>query len=112
VADSPADKLRANIETMRNLEENLRELWYNPFEIPLVLQFNKRHLPDAIPVEVFRSYLARDGCPQFKAVAICGQGVIDTLRRPSTWWWPGSKLEGEAWRRSSPKRFLRRFCIE
>ncbi len=80
VADSQADKLRANIETMRNLEENLRELGYNPFDIPLVLQFNKRDLADAIPVEVFRSYLARDGCPQFEAVAIRRQGVIDTLK--------------------------------
>jgi len=44
VADSQADKLRANTQTMRNLEENLRELWYNPFDIPLVLQFNKRDL--------------------------------------------------------------------
>jgi len=104
-------KLRANIETMRNLEENLRELWYNLFDIPSVLQFNKRDLPDAIPVEVLRPYLARDGWPQFEAVAIHGQGVTDTLRWPSTWWWPGSKLEGEAWRRNSPKRFLRRFCI-
>jgi len=96
---------------MRNLEENPRELWYNPFDIPLVLQSNKRDLPEAIPVGVLRSHLARDGCPQFEAVAIRGQGVIDTFRRPSTWWWPGFKLEGEAWRTRSPKRFLRRFCI-
>jgi signal recognition particle receptor subunit beta len=80
VADSQADKLRANIETMRNLEDNLRELGYNPLNIPLVLQFNKRDLADAIPVEVLRSYLARDRCPQFEAVAIRGQGVIDTLK--------------------------------
>jgi len=46
----------------------------------LVLQFNKRDLSDAIPVEVLRSYLARGGCPHFEAVAIRGQGVIDTLK--------------------------------
>lgn len=80
VADSQANKLRTNIDTMRNLEENLRELGYNPFDIPLVLQFNKRDLPDAIPLEVLRSYLARDGCPQFESVAVRGQGVIDTLK--------------------------------
>jgi len=72
-------KLRANTADAEP-EENLRELWYNPFDIPLVLQFNKRDLADAIPVEVLRSYLARDGCPQFEAVTIHGQGVIDTLK--------------------------------
>jgi len=46
----------------------------------LVLQFNKRDLADVIPVEVLRSYLARDGGSQFEAVAICGQGAIDILK--------------------------------
>jgi len=44
---------------------NLRELGYNPFDIPLVLQFNKRDLPDPIPVEILCSYLVRDRCPHF-----------------------------------------------
>lgn len=53
---------------------------YNPSDVPLVLQFNKRDLPDAILDEGLRFYLARDGCPQFAAVAVRGQGVIDTLK--------------------------------
>lgn len=65
MADSQADKLRAKIEKIWGLEENLRELGYNPFDIPLVLQFNKRDLPDPISVEILCSYLARDGCPHF-----------------------------------------------
>ncbi len=80
VADSQPDKLEANIETLDNLEDNLRELGYNPEEIPLVMQFNKRDLPQALPAETLRSYLARDGAPCFEAVAVKGQGVIDTLK--------------------------------
>ncbi len=80
VADSQADKMKASIEMIQSLEENLRELGYNPLDVPLGLQFNKRGLRDAIPVEVLRSHLARDGCLQFEAVAIRGQGVIDTLK--------------------------------
>ncbi|MFQ5886563.1 MAG: hypothetical protein ACE5II_04935 [Anaerolineae bacterium] len=105
VADSQAHKLEANIETMRNLEENLRELGYNPFDIPLVLQFNKRDLPDAIAVEVLRSYLARDRCPQLEAVAIRGQGVIDTLRRPSTWCGPVLSWRERRGERGAPNGF-------
>lgn len=80
VADSQAHMLQANIETMRNLEDNLQELGYNPKEVPLVLQFNKRDLPSAMASDMLYSYLGRDGSPQIEAVAIRGEGVIDTLK--------------------------------
>ncbi len=80
VADSGADRLRANLEAMRQMEAHLIELGQDPGGLPLVLQYNKRDLPNAVPVALLRSSLARNGIPQFEAVATRGDGVIDTLK--------------------------------
>jgi signal recognition particle receptor subunit beta len=80
VADSQLSRLKANIETMRNLEENLRELGMNPFDFPVVLQYNKRDLPSIAPVALLRMQLARDGIPQYQSVATEGVGVLETLK--------------------------------
>src|SRR5207249_8574087 len=45
VADSQGKMLEANVESYKNLEDNLREMGLRIEEIPLVMQFNKRDLP-------------------------------------------------------------------
>lgn len=80
VADSQLSRLKANMETMRNLDENLRTLGINPLDFPVVLQYNKRDLPSIAPVALLRMQLARDGVPQYQSVATEGVGVLETLK--------------------------------
>jgi signal recognition particle receptor subunit beta len=80
VADSQLNRLKANIDTMRSLDENLRALGLNPLDFPLVLQYNKRDLPSIAPIALLRMQLARDGVPQFQSVATEGVGVVETLK--------------------------------
>lgn len=84
VADSASNRLRANAESMRNLRENLEEYNLNIEEIPMVLQFNKRDLPDAVPVQMLKSILdPQDRFPSFDSAASSGVGVFETLRAVS-----------------------------
>lgn len=80
VVDSQWERLMANLETMRDLEENLLGLGYDPESFPFVLQFNKRDLPNIAPIELLRTQLGRDGVPCFASVATQGIGVLDTLK--------------------------------
>ncbi len=80
VADSQIERMEANIESMENLEANLAEQGYDINKIPLVIQYNKRDLPNVAPVEEMREILNPRGVPDFEAVAIQGKGVFDTLK--------------------------------
>src|SRR5207244_2949744 len=85
VADSQWDRLRENVESFRNLEENLREYSYNIDEIPYVIQYNKRDLANVAPLEYMEFLLNRRArrVPSFEAVAVNGDGVFDTLNTVS-----------------------------
>jgi len=80
VADSQPERMDANIASMQNLYENLSEYGYDPLALPLVVQYNKRDLPTAVPVRELRAQLNPDNLPDFEAVAIHGDGVFDTLK--------------------------------
>jgi len=80
VADSQEERMDANIESIRNLDENLREQGFDLQTIPYVLQFNKRDLPSALPVDVMYRALNFKREPTFEAVASEGIGVFDTLK--------------------------------
>ena len=80
VADSQLNRLKANMITMRSLEENLRTLGLNTQDFPLVLQYNKRDLPSIAPIALLRMQLAWNGAPQFQSVATDGVGVLETLK--------------------------------
>ena len=80
VADSQADKMDENIESLANLEDNLREYAYDLSQIPLVLQYNKRDLPGVLSVEELNARLNPRGLPYFEAAAPQGKGVFDTLK--------------------------------
>ncbi|RME23435.1 MAG: hypothetical protein D6800_09865, partial [Candidatus Zixiibacteriota bacterium] len=80
VADSQPDKMDENIESLTNLEENLREYGYDPASIPMVIQYNKRDLPGVLPVAELNQRLNPAGRPYFEASATIGNGVFDTLK--------------------------------
>lgn len=80
VADSLRDRLDANLESMENLRVNLAEHGYDLDTIPLVIQYNKRDLPNAMPVEELSRLLNPRKVPEFPAVAVRGEGVFETLK--------------------------------
>ncbi len=80
VADSQEARMDANIESVQNLEANLREHGYDLRSIPYVLQLNKRDLPTAVPIEEMQRALKYKDEPCFEAVAVKGIGVFDTLK--------------------------------
>jgi len=85
VADSQLERLPENVESFRSLEENLREYGYDIDQIPCVLQFNKRDLPNAAPRDYMEFLLngrARR-VPSFESVAVGGAGVFEALNTVS-----------------------------
>lgn len=80
VADSQWERLQANIEAKKDMEENLRALGHDPDRMPLVLQCNKRDLPQAAPVPILQKQFGVNGVPCFASVAIDGTGVFETLK--------------------------------
>ncbi len=80
VADSQRPALDSNAEAFSNLETNLAELGIELRTFPHVIQWNKRDLPNAIPVEELRRELNRHGAPEFETVASRGEGVLLALR--------------------------------
>lgn len=81
VADSQYDKMEENIETFHHLQENLKALNLNLDEIPYVMQYNKRDLPDVAPVEYLEFLLNNREVqvPHFEAAAANCEGVFETL---------------------------------
>lgn len=80
VADSQANKLKENIESWQELLDQLRRQNRNPNEFPIVMQWNKRDLPDVLPVPILQQYLNPFRMPSYEAVAVNGHGVVDALR--------------------------------
>ena len=80
VADSQIERMEANIESLDNLRTNLTEQGYNLDKIPYVVQYNKRDLPNAAPVDELRQLLNPTAVPEYNAVASSGEGVFDTLK--------------------------------
>jgi signal recognition particle receptor subunit beta len=80
VADSSAAMIEENLESMRNLEQNLAEYGKNLATIPLIIQYNKRDLPDAMSVDELNRHLNPYNAPFFEAIANTGQGVFPTLK--------------------------------
>ncbi len=81
VADSQREMANENLENLKNLAENLRSIGKELSRIPLVLQYNKRDLPNILTVEEMNRLLNAPGLPFFEAVAVKGEGVLTTLTR-------------------------------
>ena len=82
VADSQRERMDANIESLQNLDANLKSQGYDLQIIPYVLQLNKRDLPSAVPVEEMKQALSVRTEPVLEAIAKSpnGVGVFDTLK--------------------------------
>ena len=80
VADSQVERMEANLESFENMKINLKEQGYELERIPYVIQYNKRDLPNAAPMEEMRKLLNLKNVPDFEAVARSGDGVFDTLK--------------------------------
>ena len=80
VADSQVERMEANIESLDNLRVNLTEQGYDLDKITCVIQYNKRDLPNAAPLEEMQKLLNPKDLPEFEACATTGQGVFETLK--------------------------------
>ncbi len=80
VADSQRERFEANIESVNDMLENLREYNLQFEELPYILQLNKRDLPNITPANELIEALRRKGEPIVEAVALKNIGVIDTLK--------------------------------
>jgi mutual gliding-motility protein MglA len=80
VADSQEERMEANIESIRNLEDNLKDHGLDLATVPYALQFNKRDLANVMPSDQMYRILNYKREPTFEAVATTGIGVFDTLK--------------------------------
>jgi mutual gliding-motility protein MglA len=80
VADSQRAQRDENVESFRNLQVNLLEQGVDPRTIPIVLQYNKRDLPDVMSLEEMDDLLNYRDLPRFEAQALGGIGVFGTLK--------------------------------
>ncbi|MGA7672215.1 MAG: gliding-motility protein MglA [Nitrolancea sp.] len=80
VADGSRDRLPDNLQSLRELAQNLTAQGKRFIDYPLVMQYNKMDLPTSLPTPVLDRYINTVKVPRFEAVAINGRGVFETLR--------------------------------
>jgi mutual gliding-motility protein MglA len=80
VVDSQNERAQENLESFRNLQDTLLEQGVDPRSIPICIQFNKRDMPNATPLEELEATLNYRGHLSFEASALSGIGVFETLR--------------------------------
>jgi hypothetical protein len=80
VADSQEERMDANLESISNLTENLKEHGFDIYRVPYVLQLNKRDLPSALPAKELVQQLQVKQEPVFEAVAVKGVGILESLK--------------------------------
>ena len=80
VGDSQMERMEANIESLENLKENLVDQGYELEKLPYVIQYNKRDLPNASPIEELEEMLNPRGVEFHEAIATDGTGVFETLK--------------------------------
>ncbi len=83
VADSQAERMDDNLQFLANLEKNLEQQGTDINTIPLAIQYNKRDLPNALPIAELRSALNRFNAPDFEGRAHEGAGVFEALKTTS-----------------------------
>ncbi|HMR80894.1 MAG TPA: ADP-ribosylation factor-like protein, partial [Polyangiaceae bacterium] len=79
VVDSQAERLDANLESLDNLRDNLKEHGRSLADVPWVLQYNKRDLPGVLPAIELEGKLNSLGVPSFESSATTGPGVYEAL---------------------------------
>jgi signal recognition particle receptor subunit beta len=81
VADSQVGKMDENIQSLEDLKEHLADEGITLEDFPLVLQWNKRDMPNVMSVKELERRLNRFNSPAFEASAVNGEGVFQTLKR-------------------------------
>jgi signal transduction histidine kinase/signal recognition particle receptor subunit beta len=79
VADSRPEAFDENLRSLVTLRENLEANGLDPEGVPLVLQYNKRDAPDAVPVDRLRAALNARGIPDYETTATSGHGVFEAF---------------------------------
>ncbi len=80
VADSQRERKDENVESFYNLKENLKSYNLSLEQLPYVMQYNKRDLPNIMPVDELETLINSDHVSWFEAVATVGAGVFETLK--------------------------------
>lgn len=80
VADSQLERMEANIESLDDLNINLAEQGYDLNKLPFIIQYNKRDLPTAAPLDEMDRVLNPKSITSFEAIATNGNGVFETLK--------------------------------
>ncbi len=83
VADSSPEKMAENLESLQNLRDNLAEMNLTIDDVPLVIQYNKRDLPNAMSIADLNAQINPMGVPTHEGVAREGKGVFATLKEIS-----------------------------
>lgn len=83
VADSQIERMEENLESLRNLQINLEQQGYDIKEIPLIMQYNKRDLPNVASLAELRSALNPYNAPEIEGCASEGKGVFESLKTVS-----------------------------
>jgi len=105
VADSDPDKMDENVESYSNLIENLAEYGKDIRELPHVIQYNKRDLPNALSVAEIDKIMNKFGVPTFEAVAYTGEGVFPTLKTLAAMVLESiEKIDGRNPRKAAPEK--------
>ncbi|MCB0164341.1 MAG: GTPase domain-containing protein [Anaerolineae bacterium] len=79
VADSNRNRMNENLESWENMKAHLISLNI-PSDLPMIVQLNKRDMPNAMSVEELRHTLGINGNPVFESIAVQGKGVFNTLK--------------------------------
>jgi signal recognition particle receptor subunit beta len=80
VADSQIERMESNLESLDDLKINLAEQGYELEKLPFTIQYNKRDLPNIVPLKEMDRLLNYRNVPWFEAIAITGRGVFETLK--------------------------------
>jgi signal recognition particle receptor subunit beta len=80
VADSQVERMEDNLESLNGLKKNLEDQGYDFTKVPLVLQWNKRDLPNTVAVQDLERKLNENNFPSFESIATTGEGVFETLK--------------------------------
>lgn len=83
IADSQKEQLKENKDSLENLRANLKEQGFDLAEMPWVIQYNKRDLPNILPVEILQKELNPTNVPFLEACAKDGTNVLPTLKKIS-----------------------------
>jgi signal recognition particle receptor subunit beta len=80
VADSQIERMESNMESLDDLQINLAEQGYELGKLPFAIQYNKRDLPNIVPIEEMDKLLNHRTVPWFDGIATTGKGVFETLK--------------------------------